>query len=117
MSYEADAVLSRNGSWKSWVMASALDNPLHGVLSIARLTWLEARRTRIALAALVCAALFLTVYGLAVLFLFPAGAHASADARGTYERYSRTRSRVFRRRHRALQEGEDRLSDMRANRF
>lgn len=59
-------------------MASALDNPLHGVLSVARLTWLEARRTRIALAALVCAALFLTVYGLAVFFLFPAAAHASA---------------------------------------
>jgi len=52
-------------------MASALDNPFHGVLSVARLTWLEARRTRIALAALICAAVFLTAYGLAVYFLFP----------------------------------------------
>jgi Cu-processing system permease protein len=58
-------------------MASALDNPCHGVLSVARLTWLEARRTRIALAALLCAALFLAAFGLAVYFLFPTSAQAS----------------------------------------
>jgi ABC-2 type transport system permease protein len=59
-------------------MASGLDNPLHGVLTVARLTWLEARRTRMALAALICAAGFLTAYGLAVFFLFPGGSPASA---------------------------------------
>jgi Cu-processing system permease protein len=59
-------------------MASGLDNPLHGVLTVARLTWLEARRTRMALAALICAAVFLTAYGLAVFFLFPGGSPASA---------------------------------------
>jgi Cu-processing system permease protein len=58
-------------------MASALDNPLHGVLSVARLTWLEARRTRMAPAALLCAVLFLTAYGLAVYFLFPTAQSAS----------------------------------------
>src|SRR5690349_25040526 len=79
MSYEADAVLSRNGSWKSWAMANALDNPFHGVLNVARLTWLEARRTRMAFAALICALLFLTAFGLAVFFLFPAASPASAS--------------------------------------
>lgn len=43
---------------------------MQGVLTIAQLTWLEARRTRIALAALVGAALFLAVYGTAVFFLY-----------------------------------------------
>jgi Cu-processing system permease protein len=51
---------------------------LHGVLTIARLTWLETRRTRIALAALICAALFLTTYGIAVHFLFQTRAAATA---------------------------------------
>jgi Cu-processing system permease protein len=51
-------------------MASGLDNPLHGILTIARLTWLEARRTRMALAALICAALFLAAYGTGAFFLF-----------------------------------------------
>jgi Cu-processing system permease protein len=59
-------------------MASGLDNPLHGVLTVARLTWLEARRTRMALAALICAAVFLIAYGLGVFFLFPGGSPASA---------------------------------------
>lgn len=43
---------------------------MQGLLTIVRLTWLEARRTRIALAALICAALFLAVYGTAVFFLY-----------------------------------------------
>jgi ABC-type transport system involved in multi-copper enzyme maturation permease subunit len=55
-------------------MGSGLDDSLHGVLTIARLTWLEARRTRIALASLICAAVFLIVYGVAVFFLYRAGA-------------------------------------------
>ena len=59
-------------------MASGLDNPLHGVLSVARLTWLEARRTRMTLAAVICALLFLTVFGLAVYFLFPSWSSATA---------------------------------------
>ena len=42
---------------------------MHGFLTIAELTWIEARRTRIALAALICAVLFLAVYGTSVFFL------------------------------------------------
>ena len=59
-------------------MVSGLDNSLHGVLTIARLTWLEARRTRIALSALICAVLFLTAYGVAVYFLFQARSVSTA---------------------------------------
>jgi len=60
-------------------MANALDNPFHGVLSVARLTWLEARRTRMAFAALICGLLFLTAFGVAVFFLFPAASPAAAS--------------------------------------
>jgi Cu-processing system permease protein len=49
---------------------------MHGALHIARLTWVEARRRRIVLAALVCGLLFLGVYGTAVFF-----AHRSAIGR------------------------------------
>ncbi len=42
---------------------------MHGLFAIARLTWTEARRTRVALAAFVCAGLFLAVYGVAVFFV------------------------------------------------
>ena len=43
---------------------------MHGTLLIARLTWLETRRRKIALAALICGLLFLTVYGTAMYFGF-----------------------------------------------
>ena len=43
---------------------------MHGTLLIARLTWLETRRRRIALAALVCGLLFLAVFASAIYFGF-----------------------------------------------
>jgi ABC-type transport system involved in multi-copper enzyme maturation permease subunit len=43
---------------------------MRGVLLIARLTWLETRRRRIALAALVCGLLFLAVFASAIYFGF-----------------------------------------------
>ncbi len=43
---------------------------MHGTLLIARLTWLETRRRKIALAALVCGLLFLLVFGSAIYFGF-----------------------------------------------
>jgi ABC-type transport system involved in multi-copper enzyme maturation permease subunit len=43
---------------------------MRGTLLIARLTWLETRRRRIALAALVCGLLFLAVFGGAMYFGF-----------------------------------------------
>ena len=43
---------------------------MRGTLLIARLTWLETRRRRIALAALVCGLLFLAVFGSAIYFGF-----------------------------------------------
>lgn len=49
-----------------------------GILTIARLTWIEARRTRIAQAALICAAVFLAAYGTAAYFLFRLDADASS---------------------------------------
>jgi Cu-processing system permease protein len=39
---------------------------MHGTLLIARLTWLETRRRKIALAALICGLLFLLVFGSAI---------------------------------------------------
>lgn len=70
---------------KSWGTASGRDDRLHGLLAIARLTWTEARRTRIVLAAFVCAGLFLLVYGVAVFFLArtPGGAAPPALLRRT----------------------------------
>jgi len=58
---------------------------MRGTLLIARLTWLETRRRRIALAALVCGLLFLAVFGSAMYFGFSraaAGAEGSVDAVG-----------------------------------
>ena len=49
---------------------------MRGTLLIARLTWLETRRRRIALAALVCGLLFLTVFASAIYFGFR---HAAAQ--------------------------------------
>lgn len=49
---------------------------MHGTLLIARLTWLETRRRRIALAAVVCGLLFLAVFASAVYFGFR---HAAAQ--------------------------------------
>lgn len=43
---------------------------MRGVLLIARLTWLETRRRRIALAALICGLLFLAVFASAIYFGF-----------------------------------------------
>jgi ABC-type transport system involved in multi-copper enzyme maturation permease subunit len=42
---------------------------MHGALTIARLTWIDARRTRIALAAFIGGLVFLAVYGTAVFFM------------------------------------------------
>lgn len=55
---------------------------MRGTLLIARLTWLETRRRKIALAALICGLLFLTVYGTAMYFGFRlarAGGPTGAD--------------------------------------
>src|SRR5262245_24990727 len=49
---------------------------LRGTLLIARLTWLETRRRKIALAALVCGLLFLAVFSSAIYFGFR---HAAAQ--------------------------------------
>jgi len=43
---------------------------MHGTLLIARLTWLETRRRKIALAAFICGLLFLVVFGTAMYFGF-----------------------------------------------
>jgi ABC-type transport system involved in multi-copper enzyme maturation permease subunit len=43
---------------------------MHGTLLIARLTWLETRRRKIALAALICGLLFLAIFGTAMYFGF-----------------------------------------------
>ncbi len=53
---------------------------LRGTLLIARLTWLETRRRRIALAALVCGLLFLAVFSTAVYFGFRTAAEAGGTA-------------------------------------
>jgi len=55
---------------------------MRGTLLIARLTWLETRRRRIALAALVCGLLFLTVFASAMYFGF---AHAEAQSEGVLD--------------------------------
>jgi hypothetical protein len=56
---------------------------MHGTLLIARLTWLETRRRRIALAALVCGLLFLAVFASAIYFGFQrAAAEEGVDAVG-----------------------------------
>jgi len=49
---------------------------MQGTLLIARLTWLETRRRKIALAALVCGLLFLVVFGSAIYFGFQRAAAA-----------------------------------------
>ena len=43
---------------------------MRGTLLIARFTWLETRRRRIALAALICGLLFLAVFASAMYFGF-----------------------------------------------
>jgi Cu-processing system permease protein len=56
---------------------------MRGTLLIARLTWLETRRRRIALAALVCGLLFLAVFASAMYFGFSrAAAEEGVDAVG-----------------------------------
>jgi Cu-processing system permease protein len=56
---------------------------MHGTLIIARLTWLETRRRKIALAALVCGLLFLLVFGSAIYVGFGrAAAEEGVDAVG-----------------------------------
>jgi ABC-type transport system involved in multi-copper enzyme maturation permease subunit len=52
---------------------------MRGTLLIARLTWLETRRRRIALAALVCGLLFLAVFASAIYFGFR---EAASNAEG-----------------------------------
>ena len=54
---------------------------MRGTLLIARLTWLETRRRRIALAALICGLLFLTVFASAMYF----GFHRAAAAEGAVD--------------------------------
>ncbi len=53
---------------------------MRGTLLIARLTWLETRRRRIALAALLCGLLFLTVFGSAIYFGFRHAATQGGNA-------------------------------------
>ena len=53
---------------------------LQGTLLIARLTWLETRRRRIALAALVCGLLFVAVFATAIHFGFRAEGVDTANA-------------------------------------
>jgi Cu-processing system permease protein len=57
---------------------------MRGTLLIARLTWLETRRRRIALAALVCGLLFLVVFGSAIYVGFgrAVAAEGAVDAVG-----------------------------------
>lgn len=54
---------------------------MRGILEIARLTWLEARRRRIALAALLGGGAFLVVFGAAVHFIHPAPIQGGAALR------------------------------------
>src|SRR6185503_218744 len=61
---------SRNGSSRSWAKIRGRADDMHGTLLIARLTWLETRRRKIALAALICGLLFLAVFGTAMYFGF-----------------------------------------------
>jgi Cu-processing system permease protein len=53
---------------------------MRGTLLIARLTWLETRRRRIALAALICGLLFLAVFGSAMYFGFARAESQGGDA-------------------------------------
>jgi Cu-processing system permease protein len=53
---------------------------MRGTLLIARLTWLETRRRRIALAALVCGLLFLAVFASAMYFGFRQAAAQGGEA-------------------------------------
>jgi Cu-processing system permease protein len=53
---------------------------MRGTLLIARLTWLETRRRRIALAALVCGLLFLAVFASAIYFGFRHAATQGGEA-------------------------------------
>ena len=71
----AAARRSRNGSSRSWAKTKGRVDDMRGTLLIARLTWLETRRRRIALAALVCGLLFLAVFASAIYFGFR---HAAA---------------------------------------
>ena len=50
-------------------MTSDRAERMQGTLVIAHLTWMEARRRRIALAAVLCGLLFLLAYGTAVFFM------------------------------------------------
>jgi ABC-type transport system involved in multi-copper enzyme maturation permease subunit len=52
---------------------------MRGTLLIARLTWLETRRRRIALAALVCGLLFLAVFATAMYYGFRMAAQENGD--------------------------------------
>src|SRR5262245_58461627 len=59
---------------------------MHGTLLIDRLTWLETRRRKIALAALICGLLFLAVFGTAMYFGFGIareGGHGGSDPPAT----------------------------------
>ncbi len=65
-------------------MGSASSDPMPGILTIARLTWIETRRARIALAALTFAVLFLLAYGIGVYFLYRA--QSAAEGRHIFMR-------------------------------
>jgi ABC-type transport system involved in multi-copper enzyme maturation permease subunit len=56
---------------------------LNGILTIAQLTWLEARRRRVVLAAVLCGVIFLLIFGLALYFMPP---HSSAGSNGVLVR-------------------------------
>src|SRR4051812_28108505 len=69
MRWEAGANPSRNGSSKSWATIRGRGERVNGILTIAQLTWLEARRKRIVLAALISGVVFLAIFATAVCFM------------------------------------------------
>src|SRR5881296_4015 len=59
----------KNGSSRSWARTSGpVDTRMSAILIVAHLTLYDARRRRIVTAALLCAAAFLAVFGVAVFF-------------------------------------------------
>src|SRR5690606_2243553 len=66
----AAARRSKSGSSRSWATIRNPADHMRGTLLIARLTWLETRRRRIALAALVLGLLFVAVFATAIYFGF-----------------------------------------------
>src|SRR3954447_4919540 len=71
MRWAAVASPSKSGSSKSWAKTRSRDERVNGILTIAQLTWLEARRRRIVLAAVLCGVTFLLIFAMALYFMPP----------------------------------------------